>query len=64
MISVGNDRIHIHRQIGEQNKKFRFRKSSWDNTALNMGCKFDFSVVFLSGGSGNLQPHIRTLFFF
>ena len=29
-----------------------------------MGCKFGSSVVLLSGGSRNFQPHIRTQFFF
>ena len=35
MIYVGNGRIHIHVENGEQNEKFMFRKSSGVDTPLN-----------------------------
>ena len=44
MIYVGNGRIHIHVENGEQNEKFMFRKSSGVDTPLLLGMqetKFD-----------------------
>ena len=37
-----NGNIHIHVKNGEQNEKFRFRKSSWVDTPLKDGATLAF----------------------
>ena len=62
--------LHFHLQF-----KDWLQKNSWictkvyqsegktENLVCYMGCKFSLSVVLLSGGSKNFQPHIRTKIF-
>ena len=43
MIDVGNENIHIHVYNGEQNEKFRFRKSSLVDTPLKVRVKIQLN---------------------